>query len=222
MESGADGAGTDTFFPWGALTGVSYALYITHPEVIVDAGAPSTRWHLSPRGRERAEAFARSAAMRPIRLLIASAETKTTETAHLLAGSGADLVIGENLHENDRSSTGLVPAEQFERLLDTLYAEPKLSPGGWESAAAALTRTVAAIRAAIKQHADRAPLAFVGHGTVGTLLKCHLAGRRAERHEDQRRMAHPGGGNIFAFSLADLRLLADWVAMEEFTSVSGV
>lgn len=200
---------------------MSYALYVTHPEVILDPALPSTRWQLSPQGRARAKAFSGSPTLAPIRLLIASAETKTMETAKLLAASGAELVIGENLHENDRSSTGVVSAERLEALMDALYAEPDISPAGWESAAASRGRTVRAVTDAVTRYGDRAPLAFVGHGTVGTLLKCHLAGRPATRNEDQRRMAHPGGGNVFAFSLPELRLLSDWVPMEDFRGIDS-
>lgn len=200
---------------------MSYALYVTHPEVILDASIPSTRWQLSPQGRARAEAFSRSPALAQIRLLIASAETKTMETAELLAASGAELIVGEDFHENDRSSTGVVSAERLEVLMDALYTKPEVSPAGWESAAASRARVVRAVTDAVATHSDRTPLAFIGHGTVGTLLKCHLAGRPATRDEDQRRMAHPGGGNIFAFSLPALRLLSDWVAMEDFRGIGG-
>jgi broad specificity phosphatase PhoE len=200
---------------------VSYALYITHPEVILDPAIPSTRWRLSPEGRARAEAFARLPALAPVRLLIASAETKTMETAELLAASGPKLLTGENFHENDRSSTGVVSAERLEALLDALYAHPEQSPGGWESAATSRARVLQATTDAVTRYGDRAPLAFIGHGTVGTLLKCHLAGRVATRAEDQRRMAHPGGGNIFAFTLPEMRLLSDWVPMEAFRGIGG-
>lgn len=200
---------------------MSYALYITHPEVTLDPAITSTRWQLSPQGRVRAEAFARSPALTPIRLLIASAETKTMQTAELLAAGGSKLVVGEDFHENDRSSTGVVPAAELEALLDALYAHPEQSPGGWESAAASLMRVVRAMTEAVAAHGDQAPLAFIGHGTVGTLLKCHLGGRPATRDEDQRRMAHSGGGNVFAFSLPELRLLSDWVPMEEFRGIGA-
>jgi broad specificity phosphatase PhoE len=200
---------------------VTYALYITHPEVILEPGEPPSRWHLSPRGRERSTAFARTAAMRPIRLLIASPETKTMEMAALLGESGAEIVVGEGTHENVRTSTGILPASEFEAALDALYANPDVSIHGWETLAATEARIIAAVDAALARHAGRGPLAFVGQGTVGTLLKCHLARRPATRDEDQRRMASPGGGNVFAFSLPDKRLLSDWVAMEDFTGVPG-
>jgi hypothetical protein len=45
---------------------------------------------------------------------------------------------------------------------------------------------------------------------VGTLLKCHLAGVPIARSQDQP----GGGGNLFAFSLADRRLACDWEPFE--------
>lgn len=200
---------------------MSYALYVTHPEVILDPAEPATRWHLSERGRERAAAFAPSAAMQPISLLIASPEIKTMETAELLTAGEREIVVGAKTFENVRTSTGVVPATEFETLMDLLYAHPQDSAAGWETLAATEARIVSAVRAELEQYAGRCPIAFVGHGTVGTVLKCHLAGRKPTRDEDQRRMAAAGGGNVFAFSLPEMRLLTDWVAMEDFEGVPG-
>ena len=55
---------------------------------------------------------------------------------------------------------------------------------------------------------------FCGHGAVGTLLKCHCGARAISRDEDQRRMAHPGGGNAFVFDVSRRALYCDWMAME--------
>lgn len=57
---------------------------------------------------------------------------------------------------------------------------------------------------------------FAGHGCVGTLLKCHIGGRAIARHEDQRVVAHPGGGNLFAFELAAKRLICEFTPMENW------
>jgi broad specificity phosphatase PhoE len=195
---------------------VTYGLYITHPEVVLDENLPPTRWHLSPRGRDRSSAFALSDAMRSIRLMIVSPETKTMEMAELLAASGAERITGADFHENERPVTGLLPPDEFEARMNALYAEPLASAGGWEPLAATTERIVAATRDAARRHADSAPLAFIGHGTVGTALKCALAGRTATRHEDQRLVAEPSGGNLFAFSLPEMALLTDWIAMESF------
>ena len=41
--------------------------------------------------------------------------------------------------ENDRSATGFVPAEEFEALADTFFADPHTSIRGWERAIDALS-----------------------------------------------------------------------------------
>jgi hypothetical protein len=61
---------------------------------------------------------------------------------------------------------------------------------------------------------------FVGHGTVGTLLKCHFSRLPIARAEDQRKMAAPGGGNCFAFDLQTGQLLSDWQSFEDFDGLS--
>jgi broad specificity phosphatase PhoE len=71
---------------------------------------------------------------------------------------------------------------------------------------------VAAVQRVLENHDRGNEILFVGHGAVGTLLKCHLARRRISRAEDQA----AGGGNIYAFSLAGLDLLCDWTPVELF------
>jgi broad specificity phosphatase PhoE len=194
---------------------VSYALYVTHPQVVQDPAVPVPRWRLSPRGRERAERFANHALARAARRIISSNETKALELAQVLAAvSGAPIEAGDKYGENDRSSTGFVPAERFEHLADAFFAAPGESVEGWERAIDAQARIVAAFEAALSRHDPAVPVVFAGHGAVGTLLKCHLGGRAMARHEDQRRIGDPGGGNVFVVRLHDRALLSDWVAME--------
>ncbi|MGO7624521.1 histidine phosphatase family protein, partial [Rhizobium ruizarguesonis] len=56
------------------------------------------------------------------------------------------------------------------------------------------------------------PIAFVGHGGVGTLLKCHRAGSPITRDRDQP----GGGGNLYAFGLAARGLTCDWTPIEDW------
>ena len=56
---------------------------------------------------------------------------------------------------------------------------------------------------------------FCGHGAVGTLLKCHVAGRPIARREDQGHSGNPGGGNCFVFDLAAGVLHSEWTALED-------
>jgi broad specificity phosphatase PhoE len=201
---------------------MAYALYVTHPEVVIDPQVPTPRWGLSDTGRSRAEAFAARGLIPAGARIIASSERKAVETAEAIAAASAQSFESvAAFDENDRSSTGYLPPPVFEQYADKLFAFPADSVSGWETAHAAQTRIVAAVEQALRAHDPARPIVFVGHGCVGTLLKCHLAGRAIARAEDQRRMAHPGGGNVFAFSLPEMRLLSDWVSFEAFAGVPG-
>ena len=87
-----------------------------------------------------------------------------------------------------------------------------MSWNGWERAADASARIRGAVERVLQTHPGDIPILFVGHGAVGTLLKCHLAGQPIARSEDQP----AGGGNLFAFRLRDRALLCGWTAMEEY------
>ena len=194
---------------------MTYALYVTHPQVVQDPNVPVPSWGLSPKGRERAERFANHKMARAAGRIISSNETKALELAQALATiSGVPVESGDNFGENDRSSTGFVPPERFEQLADAFFAQPRISTEGWECAIDAQVRVVEAFEAALAGHDPAMPVIFTGHGAVGTLLKCHLGGRKIARSEDQRRIGDPGGGNVFVVRLNDRELLSDWMAME--------
>lgn len=195
---------------------MGYALYVTHPQVVQDPTVPVPRWGLSAKGRERAERFANHKLALAARRIVSSTETKALELAQALAAaSGATIEAGDKFGENDRRSTGFVPPARFEQLADAFFARPDESVDGWERAADVQARIVAAFEAALAGHDAEAPVIFTGHGAVGTLLKCHLGNRTVARSEDQRRIADPGGGNVFVVRLSDRALLTDWIAMEQ-------
>ena len=194
---------------------MTYALYVTHPQVVQDPSVPVPRWGLSPKGRERAERFANHPLVCAARRIVSSNETKALELAAALAAtSGAAVEAGENFGENDRSSTGFVPPDRFEQLADSFFAMPEISTEGWERAVDAQARVVAAFEAALAAHDPAVPVIFTGHGAVGTLLKCHLGKRAISRSEDQRRIGDPGGGNVYVVRLSDRALCSDWMAIE--------
>ena len=194
---------------------MSYALYITHPQVVQDPAVPVPRWGLSALGRSRAERFANHPLVRAAARVISSPETKALELAAILGTvSGKPVDSGDNVAENDRTSTGYVGPERFEQLADAFFASPDDSAEGWETARAAQRRITSAFEAALANHDPSLPIAFAGHGAVGTLLKCQLGGRAISRNEDQRRIGDPGGGNVFVVRLSDRALLTDWLAME--------
>ncbi len=190
-----------------------YALYITHPQVRIDPDVPVPQWGLSETGAKRA----RLAASRPwaskLGLIVSSGERKAIETAEALAAaSGAAVEIIEAMHENDRSATGFLTPPEFEKAADWFFAHPHESFKGWERAIDAQARIISNVEDVLARHDPQMPIAFVGHGGVGTLLKCHLQGKPIARQGDQP----PGGGNLFCFDLAKRAVSCDWTPMEDW------
>lgn len=184
--------------------------YISHPAVIVDPATPVPQWSLKPEGRAVLAGFiARErAALGAIRSIWSSDETKAIEAAALL---GAALDIAPRLagrsHENDRSATGFIPPDQFEAAADAFFARPEQSFRGWERAVDAQARIVAAFDAVLAAAPD-GDVALVGHGGVGTLLYCHLAGLAIDRRHDQ-----PAQGCVWLAERGDRRPLHGWRAL---------
>lgn len=191
------------------------ALYLTHPQVVIDPNVPTPRWGLNEKGLTRAQAFAARGVVPEGAMIFASDETKATDLAGaIVAAIGAAVIVDAAMGENDRSSTGFLAPEQFEATADRFFAQPDSNIDGWETASDAQVRIVAAVRRALDSVPAGTPAVFCGHGAVGTLLKCFVGGRRIARDEDQRRMADPGGGNAFVFDLEAMELHSDWMPME--------
>jgi broad specificity phosphatase PhoE len=191
-----------------------FGLYITHPQVRIDPDVPVPEWGLSDVGRARAAAVAAQPWVRQLRRIVSSDETKAIELAGILASAaGVKVEVAENAHENDRSATGFLPPPEFEKAADWFFAHPEESFHGWERAIDAQSRIVSVVKSVLATHDLSQPIAFIGHGGVGTLLRCHLAGLPIARVRDQ---PPNGGGNVHAFRLVDLKPLSGWVPMEEW------
>jgi broad specificity phosphatase PhoE len=194
------------------------ALYLTHPQVLVDPEVPVPQWGLSVIGRERAEAFAKRSLIVEGALVFASDERKAVELAEIVTTPfGGSVITDPQLGENDRSATGFLVPDRFEATADRFFAEPLMSVDGWERAIDAQRRIVEAVGNAMGRMQPGQLAVFCGHGGVGTLLKCHLGHWKISRSEDQGRMADPGGGNGFVFDLAARKLFCDWTPMERLT-----
>lgn len=193
------------------------ALYVTHPQVRMDPNVPVPLWGLSEQGRQRAESFAQSGAVPRGAMVFSSRERKALELADLVARQAGTLVLSDHLMgENDRSATGFLPPSLFEEHADRFFAHPHDSIGGWERAIDAQSRIVNTVRTAMASVPPDMAAIFCGHGAVGTLLKCHVAGRAISRVEDQGRTGGTGGGNCFVFDIATGRLGCEWTALEDF------
>lgn len=190
---------------------MTFGLYITHPQVRIDPDVPVPQWGLSDLGRQRAEKAALLPWAQKLGRIISSDETKALETAEILAAvAGVPIMIAPDTHENDRSATGFLAPPEFEAAADWFFANPSESFRGWEKAADAQSRIVSAFDRILSDHNPDMPIAFVGHGGVGTLLKCHLRQMPISRSQDQP----GGGGNLFCFSLADRAVSCDWTPIE--------
>jgi len=182
--------------------------FITHPDVAIDPEVPVTDWSLSPRGRARMAAFCAGDVAEAVTSVWCSTERKAREGAEMLAAA-CDCAVQEmaQLGENDRSSTGYLPPEDFERAADAFFARPDASVRGWERAVDAQTRIVTAVRGIIEADEQGGDIALVAHGAVGALFLCARLGGAISRDHDQ---PGQGGGNCLACTLPDLTLVHSW------------
>ena len=172
--------------------------FITHPNVVVSRDVPVPRWPLSELGKKRMRAGLRQPWVRELTAIYCSDEQKAIDGAAILAEHvGVAFEVVPELGENDRSASGFLPPDEFERVADQFFANPETSIRGWERAIDAQTRIVRAVEAIAER--SKGTIALVSHGAVGSLLYCHLAGKPIDRRWDQ---PPSGGGNYFRFMLS--------------------
>ncbi|MFK7876743.1 MAG: histidine phosphatase family protein [Paracoccaceae bacterium] len=189
---------------------MAIARYLSHPQVIIDPDRDVQRWSLNDVGAARVDALARSGALLGTTRILCSDETKAIETATPLANSlQLKVEIIPNTHENDRSATGYLPPEAFEALADAFFAHPDTAQQGWETARAAQMRITQALFPRLQEH-QSGDVLIVGHGAVGTLLRCALSNASISRTHDQP----AGGGNWFGFDLPHGAPHTSWQPME--------
>ncbi|UUX49809.1 phosphoglycerate mutase family protein [Nisaea acidiphila] len=181
----------------------SNALYfLTHANVVIDPEVPITDWGLSELGRARIQTGLKQLWLNDVTSLWSSTERKALDTAEILSEHlGLGVRVLEDLGENDRSATGYLPPEEFERTADRFFAEPDVPVRGWATARKEQARIVAASAAVAELDPAGVPL-IVSHGAVGALLLAHRLGQPISRAFDQPRN---GGGNWFRIAEGYLR-----------------
>ncbi len=190
------------------------AYFITHPDVLIDPAVPVPDWKLAPVGRARMVHALTLPWMAGVRGIWCSRERKARDAASILAGH-LSLSVAElaGLGENDRSATGYLSRNEFETVADEFFARPDHSVRGWERAADAQRRIVAAVDHVLAASAGcGGDIAIISHGGVGTLLLCHLRGDAISRAHDQ---PPNNGGNYFAFDVAARRPRHGWRPIDE-------
>ena len=95
----------------------------------------------------------------------------------------------------------------FEATADRFFAEPRRSIDGWETAAVAQARIVAAVDHVLAA-SPPGDVAIVAHGGGGTLLQCALRGVIS------RALDQPSQGHWFAFVRESRRVLHGWRRLE--------
>jgi hypothetical protein len=132
--------------------------FITHPNVVVSRDIPVPRWPLSELGRERMRARLKQPWLREVTSTYCSTEQKAIDGATILAEHLAlDFKEVEDLGENDRSATGFLPPDEFERVADEFFRSPEKSVRGWERAIDAQSCVVRADERIAKRTAPAAP-----------------------------------------------------------------
>lgn len=184
---------------------MAQVFFITHPEVVVDAGVPVPRWHLAEAGIRRMRSFAAEHDLASLASVWASTETKAIEAAGLLAARfGLPVMVEPALHENDRSATGFLPPAEFQAVADAFFAAPETSVRGWERAVDAQARIALAVDRVLAAAAP-GDIAIVAHGGVGTLLLCHYRNEPISRAFDQ-----PHEGHYWRFDRTSRHVAHGW------------
>jgi broad specificity phosphatase PhoE len=190
--------------------------FITHPEVLIDPAVAVPEWPLSARGRERMGALLNQPWLPGISAVWCSTERKAMDGAEIIGRAIGSVPRSlATLGENDRSATGYLPKAEFEATADAFFANPLQSARGWETAADAQQRIVAAIGTVVAGAAGGGDVAVVSHGGVGALLLCWLKACPISRNEDQ---PGGGGGNYCCFEFDPYRLRHGWLAIDSTTS----
>ena len=188
---------------------MSHLVYVSHPNVHIDPTVPVPEWGLSAEGRRRTRLMLGHDWTASIGRVVSSPERKAIETADLIASHlGLEVEVRARSGEIDRSSTGFVPHDRHEALAGRLFGEPDLSADGWETARAAQHRIVTELADLLID--DGPDVVVVGHGGVGTLLLCHVAGLDISREHDQ-----PGQGHCWVLDRTTGRLLHRWRAIDD-------
>jgi broad specificity phosphatase PhoE len=188
--------------------------FVTHPDVLIDPAMPVPNWPLSPCGRERIARATTLPWIGAVRAVWCSKERKARDGAEILAGH-LHLPVTElaELGENARSATGYLPKAEFEAIVDQFFAYPEWSVRGWEPAADAQRRIVAAVdRVSDASIGCGGDVVIVSHGGVGTLLLCRLRGGAISRAYDQ---PPNNGGNYYAFDAQTHQLHHGWRPLDK-------
>lgn len=195
-------------------------VFITHTDPAIDTAIPPQQWQLSEQGGIRIAGFAENPALRNVTNYITSAEPKAVAGGKILSEMTHKTVKAVlELGEVDRTESGYLSQEEFQKALDDFFNKPDLSAKEWETAAAAQQRIVHAVLGLALDFSQEKVIALVSHGTVGALLLAHIKGEKATRAHMQPTHEGRVGGHFFEFDIKALpsekwNLRSEWAAID--------
>ncbi len=191
---------------------MSLIYYVTHPQVVIDPSIAIEHWTITDEAVARVRQMLTQPWVGSVRRIISSHETKAVVTSKMIGQHQSVAVeIRDGLGEIDRTKTGYVPADEYDRLTDEFFAEPLKSAQGWERAVDCQSRIVQGLEDLFTPSTDQADddTIVVGHGGIGTLWYCALAALPIARKWDQ-----PGQGHYFSVDQVTRKPIHHWRAIE--------
>jgi broad specificity phosphatase PhoE len=187
---------------------LSTVYYFTHTQVRIDPAIPVRDWHLSDEGRARLLRVVSTPWASRVTRVVASSEYRAIETAHIFAGRrNLPVEVNAQLDEGARPLFDFLSVMDLDKTVDAFFQKPQESPRpGWEAAGDLQRRAVAGIDALLEAKSDDGDMLIIGHGRIGTVLLCHLAGLPIARDHFQP----TPGGNLFAFDRSSRKVLFRW------------
>ena len=187
---------------------LSTVYYFTHTQIRVDPATPVRDWHLSDEGRARLLRVVNAPWVSRVTRVVASSEYRAIETAHIFAARrNLPVEVNSEIGDSLRPSSEFLSVMDLDKTVDAFFTRPQESARpGWETAADAQRRVAAGIDALLTDTTVDGDLLIIGHGRIGTLLLCHLAGLPISRDHFQP----TPGGNLFAFDRLSRRVLFRW------------
>lgn len=183
-------------------------IFLTHPEVHIDPQQEITQWSLSPIGRQRVESACQSGLFDKIDVIFSSHEIKARETAEIISHYlKKNFMIFPGLEENDRSSTGYLPREEFAATVKEWFAHPNENTRGWESPLEVQKRVVEAI-SQITAVAPDQNILISSHGGAGALYKAFVLQKPIAQEHEQIQI-----GSWFEVDIFSGKLIKDWTSL---------
>lgn len=156
--------------PSEEVISVSRLILVKHAQPAFDLSVSANAWKLSEQGRSQAKVLGTRLAEYAPELIVASTESKATETGKIAAEQlGVPFEVSVGLHEHDRTGVPFLPAGEFESAVQSFFANLNELVFGNETAEQAFRRFDDAVRRVSTQHPE-GNLVIVAHGTVITLL----------------------------------------------------